>query len=84
MATWQKFNINDKVRVKLTDIGRSVYREHYAVLDSMLGKERRVIPEDAEGFSEWQLWRLMSIFGSRIRMGFDPPFETTIEFSQQS
>ena len=78
-----KFNINDKVRVKLTDHGRKVYRDdHFAFWQD---RSSRYVPsyvppkEDAEGWSEWQLHALMAAFGSYCHMGSPVPFETTIE-----
>ena len=35
--------------------------------------------EDADGWSEWQLWVLMQEFGSAISMEMRPPFETNIQ-----
>ena len=34
---------------------------------------------DDEGYSEFQMWHLMSIFGSYLFNGCDIPFETTIK-----
>jgi hypothetical protein len=68
------FNINDAVMVKLTPAGHEAAKSHwrqYAI-------EWRAPPEDAEGFSKWQLWDLMQTFGSAISMGLPVPFETTI------
>ncbi len=77
-----KFNVNDKVRVKLTDHGRKVLREAHAVFwaDYPNAAPREYTPqkEDAEGWSEWQLHALMDAFGSRM-LGGPLLFETTIE-----
>ena len=63
------YNINDKVRVKLTDFGRSLISYP--------------IEEDASGYSEWQLWCLMREFGEYMQMGFKLPIETQIEIPIQ-
>ena len=79
-----KFNVNETVRVRLTERGRKVLEEeHHALYDRFpLGNRREYIPvtEDEDGWSEWQLWILMSHFGVHTGLGFDPCFETEIEF----
>jgi hypothetical protein len=37
--------------------------------------------EDAEGWSKWQLWSLMSLFGPCMHMGCDVPFETDMRLA---
>lgn len=78
-----KFNINEKVRVKLTDHGRAV---HAADNDAFWSSIQHPSPppytppkEDAEGWSEWQLWTLMEAFGKHTHIGCNNCFETTIE-----
>lgn len=77
-----KFNVNEYVRVKLTERGRQILldeaaefrREHPQV------KSPHSLPkEDEEGWSKWQMWSLMQHFGPHIHLGFDPPFETEID-----
>lgn len=67
-----KFNINNKVRVRLTPRGREI-----------LGREKYLRTEDEFGWSTWQLWVLMSTFGEHVGLGFDPPFETEIELAEK-
>ncbi len=77
-----KINLNDVVRVKLTKLGKSIHRSNHEVLASGTRLEHfPYIPpkEDAEGWSEWQLWRLMQEFGPHTKIGFDVCFETTME-----
>jgi hypothetical protein len=74
-----QFNINDRVRVKLTEYGKEVDRaEHARIFADRPWVAYRPHPEDAEGWSTWQLWYLMQTFGSSISFG-RLPFETTIE-----
>ena len=61
-------NINDRVRIKLTPTGRS-----------LIGVQMVFVKEDAEGWSEWQLWHLMQMVGSLVYNGCTLPFETTIQ-----
>lgn len=78
------FNVNHFVHVKLTDRGRQIHREDYDVsaehIRSRGGKpdEYRAPVEDSEGWSRWQLWTLMNLFGNHIAMGLPLAFETSI------
>jgi hypothetical protein len=87
-----KFNINDKVRVRLTTFGRECHRRNYDDLTEMFRArvpkgtpwDYRPPAEDAEGWSEWQLWELMREFGAYLRNGVEVPFETTIDIIDHS
>ncbi len=75
-----KFNINEYVKVKLTDEGREIlnkkkqrFKREYNI-DLNFHKK-----EDEDGWSEWQMWDLMMTFGEHIHLGCKPPFETNIE-----
>lgn len=70
-----KFNINEKVRVRLTDFGRDCIAKN----DSAMMLPVRVIAADADGWTTWQLWELMREFGPYLHMGVKVPFETEIE-----
>jgi len=81
-----KFNVNDYVRVKLTEAGRlHILQEHKALYDRLqlpAGDYSPLPKEDEEGWSTFQLWVLMSRFGSMIEVGVwgdNLPFETEIE-----
>jgi len=77
-----KFNINDNVRVKLTDRGRFLLeKEHYEFYEKYKLAERPYTSpkEDEEGWSTWQLWILMNHLGKYCTMGCEMPFETNIE-----
>lgn len=78
-----KFNINHKVRVKLTKMGHAIHRANHMKL--YMGYPSNSWPtynspeEDANGWSTWQLWKLMREFGSHMYNGAEVPFETEIE-----
>lgn len=65
-----KFNINDDVRVRLTDIGRRILDK-----DGSL----EFVKTDKDGWSTFQFWVLMEIFGKYIYNGCSVPFKTEIE-----
>lgn len=89
--TWQnaiaererfEININESVRVKLTELGRrALERQHAEFLASTRAERPAYEPpeEDAEGWSEWQLWCLMQDLGHHCGLGRPLPFETTIQ-----
>ncbi len=84
------FNVNDRVRVKLTDHGRAVHRADEIAFwqsgncPSVVAKRQidNYTPpvEDADGWSSFVLWDLMNRFGKHMGMGFQVPFETDIRF----
>jgi hypothetical protein len=84
-----KFNINETVRVRLTDYGRAALREDWDSMTEMffaspersaaLRGEYKPPKEDEDGWSNWQLWRLMQAFGDRMNVVLPLCFETEIE-----
>jgi len=82
-----KFNINNNVRVKLTDLGRKLHRENHNKIFEFAAEFRTddyynefYAPiEDSAGWSTWQFWELMQIFGPYLYNGGEVPFETEIE-----
>lgn len=77
-----RFNINEYVRVKLTPRGRAIHRAQHDDLSARFPSAKFTYSapvEDADGWSQWQAWTLMETFGQHVGMGFELPFETTIE-----
>jgi len=86
---YRKFNINDTVKVKLTDYGKECLRKDY---DDFLERVRSLVEdkeyvpfefrlpkEDKEGYSEWQMWDLINKLGKYTGLGFtDMPFKSII------
>lgn len=86
-----EFNVNYEVFVKLTDTGREKLRIHY---EDQFADIERIFPiytapeyippeEDADGWSRWQLWELMSKLGWACGNGLDVPFETAIRIPME-
>ena len=77
VAVWNfrrniRCNLNDSIRVRLTDYGKSVYAAKIDAINAYYG--RKVIKDnqpsiDAEGYSRFQLWDFMNIFGEVLYMG---------------
>lgn len=76
-----KFNVNDHVRVRLTDEGRAILRRQHDDLVKGRPWSYDYVPpkEDADGWSDWQLWVLMQQLGHTCGNGAPLTFETTIE-----
>jgi hypothetical protein len=72
-----KFNINDDVKVRLTPYGLKVHAAHWAPYHS---ESAPYCPPkiDSEGYSKFQLWDLMAIFGPSMYMGNHNSFDTNI------
>ena len=87
------FNINEPVKVKLTEEGiRILENRHNNLLNQYSDKPevRKILGEfktpevDENGYSSFQLWELMNIFGSYMYNGNPKvPFEMTIAISDE-
>ena len=81
---YKTFNINEIVKVKLTQKGKLVYLEHQIETQKRFDRDRIKIDVplnvevDSEGFSSFQLWRFMEIFGSHMYCGGEPIIEECI------
>ena len=86
MQEYQDFNINDYVKVKLTDKGKYIYYHYFDDINAKILKDggTPIIPVELEydndGYVEFQLWYLMGMFGRYLYNGCNIPFETTIKF----
>lgn len=82
-----KVNLNDKVRVQTTDMGRQIMLDLHGqfvknwplaaqeVIDYSLNK----IPKADDERVEFLLWELMETFGSNMHNGLSVPISTEIE-----
>ena len=85
------FNINNYVKVKLTEEGLKILKSQYnEMLNRMAPQARKSMgpfkkpKTDKKGYSEFQLWELMQHFGSYMFNGnMNPPFESTIKISEE-
>ena len=81
MEKYLKFNINRYIKVKLNDKGKDIYYHKNDWLNNYTGKEviKPNYPDvDNEGYTKFQAWEFMEIYGSHLRIGFDVPFECDI------
>lgn len=69
-----KYNVNNKIKVKLTEYGKSILERGVAaamiILKTIdLSDKYFPYPEDDEGYTEFQLWNFMRIFGNHFEAG---------------
>ena len=90
-----KINLNDIVKVKLTDYGKEIYyHRHDGLIECMRyhGIESTTIKpsfpkEDDEGKSKFQLWDFIELYGEHIGMGKSnviEPLDIEVEVSDES
>jgi len=66
-----RFNINDKVKFKLTDYGKRFLEGHLANERRQYGIDaRECYKPDCCGYIKMQMWEFMNLFGSTFEMGF--------------
>lgn len=79
-----KFNINNYIQCKLTNEGFSVYNERKNKYGANETLEESIVwlnkyhAGDKNGWFRFQMWELMSIFGSKIYMGGPNLFDLEI------
>ena len=75
-------NLNQKMKVKLSDFGKDVYYHQYDEVNekikSLGGKP--IVPTmpkvDAEGYTTFQMWQFMNLYGEHMTMGATQVLET--------
>ena len=79
-----KFNINNYVKVKLTDRGMAILKRNHEELDKAIRARNGIGLEtykpniDSEGYYNTQMWSLIEEFGESIGLGRMCAFETNI------
>jgi hypothetical protein len=85
--TWIKFNLNQNVRVKLTPLGRRIHYEDWLRVNQAhpsVFLTYRPVVEDADGWSTWQCYHLMHLYGPYQTIGSPNVFELNIELDPKS
>ena len=68
-----KININDFIKVKLTDLGKDIFYHKFDEVNAQYGREilrPRYPKEDENGYTEFQLWDFMQLYGSHIGVSY--------------
>ena len=66
-----RINLNEDIKVKLTDLGKDIYYHQFYELNRQCGKivyKPSFPKEDAEGYTKFQLWVFIEIYGKYIGM----------------
>jgi hypothetical protein len=71
----KKLNLNDIIKVKLTDAGKDIFYHKYDDLNKRIAEsgskhpiEPRFPDVDDEGYSRFQLWDFMWIYGKHMML----------------
>lgn len=66
-----RINLNEPIKVKLTDWGKEIYYHQYDRTNQIAGREvckPKFPKEDENGYTEFQLWCFMELYGEHIGM----------------
>ena len=66
-----RINLNESIKVKLTDWGKEIYYHQYDRMNQIAGREickPKFPKEDENGYTEFQLWCFMELYGEHIGM----------------
>lgn len=79
---YKETNLNYYIKVKLTEKGKEIYRYRFNKNDieelEKFGIEPLEPKVDEEGYTEFQMWDFMRIFGKHFHMIGDIPCETNV------
>ena len=78
LEKYRKFNINNYVKVKLNEIGISELKKQHRELRLGFLSDFKMPKVDENGYTEYQLHELMSLFGHLTINGLECPFEIEI------
>lgn len=66
-------NLNEIVKVKLTDLGKEIFYHQHDEFNKRMGKEvikPKYPREDEDGYSRFQLWYFIELYGNHFGMGY--------------
>lgn len=66
-----RINLNEPIKVKLTDWGKEIYYHQYDRANQIAGREickPKFPKEDENGYTEFQLWCFMELYGEHMGM----------------
>lgn len=64
-------NLNETVKVKLTNLGQEIFYHQYDFVNERCGKEviKPSFPKtDEDGYTSFQLWEFIELYGKHIGM----------------
>lgn len=66
-----RINLNEPIKVKLTDWGKEIFYHQYDRVNKSVGREvckPKYPTEDENGYTEFQLWCFMELYGEYMGM----------------
>ena len=66
-----RINLNEPIKVKLTDLGKEIYYHQYDRANQIAGREickPKFPKEDENGYTEFQVWCFMELYGEHMGM----------------
>ena len=69
--TMTRINLNERIKVRLTDLGKDIYYHQFDNLNERAGRcvLKPVYPKtDEDGYTEFQLWVFIELYGRHIGM----------------
>lgn len=66
-----RINLNESIKVKLTDLGKEIYYHQYDRVNQIAGREickPKFPKEDENGYTEFQLWCFIELYGEHVGM----------------
>ncbi|MGG1673534.1 hypothetical protein ACIFOE_23410 [Paenibacillus sp. NRS-1783] len=76
VTTLVKINVNDEVKVRLSDQGfemlKAFYQDAPVRVQERIGKS--IYGPDKDGFTTFKVCALVQVFGGRMDLGVEPPF----------
>ena len=66
-----RINLNEPIKVKLTDWGKEIYYHQYDRTNQIAGREickPKFPKEDENGYTEFQLWCFIELYGMHMGM----------------
>jgi hypothetical protein len=66
-----RINLNEPIKVKLTDLGKEIYYHQHYMVNQIAGREickPRFPKEDENGYTEFQLWCFIELYGTHMGM----------------
>ena len=71
-----ELDLNEGVWVKLNDVGKRILNDKIKIQQRLNSNFKNPIKKtDPDGYTIWQLWCLMEIFGQNVGCGEDKPFD---------
>lgn len=67
-----RINLNEPIKVKLTQLGKDIYYHRFDSINRAIGEDicKPSYPvEDEDGYTEFQLWYFMNLYGDFIDIG---------------